>query len=50
MDKVINIEHMILFKKACEVLKQNNISFNEDKLKNNPELCKAVIRMLDRYE
>ncbi|WP_183277973.1 hypothetical protein [Clostridium fungisolvens] len=50
MDKIINIEDIILFKKACEILKENKISFNEDKLKNDPELCKAVIRMLDRYE
>jgi hypothetical protein len=50
MDKVINIEDMILFKKACEMLRENEISFNEEKLKNNPELCKAIIRMLDRYE
>ncbi|GKU24181.1 hypothetical protein [Clostridium folliculivorans] len=50
MDKVINIEDMILFKKACEVLRENKISFNDEKLRNNPDLCKAVIRMLGRYE
>ncbi|MBK1812311.1 hypothetical protein JHL18_16935 [Clostridium sp. YIM B02505] len=50
MDKVINIEHMILFKKACELLRENKISFNEEKLKNNPELCKIIIKLLGRYE
>ncbi|GFZ30275.1 hypothetical protein CSC2_08010 [Clostridium zeae] len=50
MDKVINIEDMILFKKACEILKENKISFNEEKLKNNPELCKEIMKLLSRYD
>jgi len=50
MDKVINIENMLTYKKACEILKKNDIPFNEEKLKNNIELCKAIIKLLGRYD
>lgn len=50
MDKVINIENIILYKKACDLLRKNEIPFNEEELKNNIEFCKAIITLLTRYD
>jgi hypothetical protein len=50
MDKVIKMEDIIVYKKACDMLRRNQIPFNEEELKNNIEFCKAIITLLTRYD
>ncbi|WP_164880556.1 hypothetical protein [Clostridium manihotivorum] len=50
MDKVIDIANVVLYKKACEVLRKNKIPFYEEKLRNDAELCKKIIELLERYD
>lgn len=46
MGKVISIEKLILQREAIKKLKENNIHYDEDKLKDHNDFCREIIGIL----
>lgn len=46
MGKVISIEKLILQRETMKKLKENNIPYNEDKLKDDSDFCREIMGIL----
>lgn len=49
MDKVVNIESILVYKEAVKRLESLKMDFDKKKLVDNPELCREIIMLIDYY-
>jgi hypothetical protein len=50
MDKVVNVENILIYKEAVKRLKEHEIDYDRSKLLDNPELCQEIIRLTDYFK
>jgi hypothetical protein len=50
MEKVIEINSLLLYKKAIRILEDNDIICDKAKLLNDPELCSDIINIFNHLK
>jgi hypothetical protein len=49
MDKVINVENLRAYREAVNALREQGVSFDKERLINNPELCREMVRLVGYF-
>lgn len=47
MEKIVEIKNILLYKKAANILEDNNIKYDKAKLLNDPELCLDIVNIFN---
>jgi hypothetical protein len=49
MDKVINVENLRIYREAVKALRGQGVSFDKERLINNPGLCREIVRLVGYF-